>query len=70
MFILVTFVFSIISSLPSAASPVTKEVTIAASEDLINTNVEREVTITRYGLIVIKDNYKLYDRGKKGNQRE
>ena len=57
MLILVTFIFSIISTLPSTASPVTKEVSIAASEDLINKNVEREVTITQYGLIVIKDNY-------------
>jgi len=57
VFIIVTFIFATISSLPSTASPVTKEVTIAASSDLINKSVEREVTITQYGLVVIKDNY-------------
>ena len=64
MFFIVTFILAVLSSVPSTASPVATESIIAESSDLVNQSIKREVIITRYGLIVIKDNYTVQSTSK------
>ena len=64
MFFIVTFILAILNSVPSNASTVATENIIATPSDLINQSIKREVTVTRYGLIVIKDNYTIQSTSK------
>ncbi|MFX1518953.1 MAG: hypothetical protein ACFFCD_03410 [Promethearchaeota archaeon] len=69
-FFIVTFILAILISVPSTASPVTTESVIAEPSDLVNKSIEREVTITQYGLIVIKDNFTVQSKSKTINGSE